>query len=146
MTWSLVIIRSTIARCFRNCFYASWKRGNVYVSKFYEREREGEMEEEKDVLKILRVSRIHAHQPRTPIRVISQTLHLGSETIGASTGRFLWAERNVSSTEEMLLNGGWMLAFFAKSQHDRFFESLGCRAGHILDRLAMRDSPESRCV
>lgn len=91
-------------------------------------------------------SRIRAHQPRTPIRVISQTLHLGSETIGASTGRFLWAERNVSSTEEMLLNGGWMLAFFVKSQHDRFFESLGCRAGHILDRLAMRDSPESRCV
>jgi len=51
-------------------------------------------------------SRIRAHQPRTPIRAISQTLHLGSETIGASTGRFLWAERNVSSTEETLLNGG----------------------------------------
>lgn len=30
-----------------------------------------------------------------------------------------------------------MLAFFVKSQHDRFFESLGCRAGHILDRLAI---------
>lgn len=37
-----------------------------------------------------------------------------------------------------------MLAFFVKSQHDRFFEGLGCRAGHISDRLAMRDSPESR--
>lgn len=70
------------------------------------REKEKEREEEKDVLKILRVSRIRAHQPRTPIRAISQTLHLGSETIGASTGRFLWTERNVSSTEETLLNGG----------------------------------------
>jgi len=39
-----------------------------------------------------------------------------------------------------------MLAFFVKSQHDRFFEGLGCRAGHISDRLAMRDSPESRGV
>lgn len=36
-----------------------------------------------------------------------------------------------------------MLAFFVKSQHDRFFESLGCRTGHISDRLAMRDSSES---
>lgn len=70
------------------------------------REKEEEREEGERRIENSERSRIRAHQPRTPIRAISQTLHLGSETIGASTGRFLWAERNVSSTEETLLNGG----------------------------------------
>jgi len=60
----------------------------------------GETERRREAYWKFRASRIRAHQPRTPIRAISQTLHLGSETIGASTGRFLWAERSASPRPE----------------------------------------------